>query len=236
MKAHHLLVTAVLCVYTIPIVVEAAVDPKTLIDGLDKLTNQIRKGNPLVEGALNTYNNAMDLYGKLDTSDSTFDEKHRPIELVVVNGLKRALRLRPKRGDTGTYFSSGKWFVHPQNIEISPGGMMPMFVSNTDGSVLTGVSGMLDYEIVGDEDKHFLVGFSNPQFGSYSTYINVLEDKTAKEAYETEDDDLWGDNIKSEKIRDTNYYVSAYIRKGKQGAAKLYEYAIMPKSKLRGKN
>ena len=51
--------------------------------------------------------------------------------------------------------------------------------------MLTGVSGGLDYKIMGSEDDmHLYIGFSNPPKGTYKTFISVNKGKSAEWAYD----------------------------------------------------
>jgi len=187
------------------------------LENLPAILEDFRKGNPIVEHVSNTYDAVMDLYDKLDGADA-FKDRNRPLELTVINGLKKKLRFKNE------YFNSGTFYVHPKPLDIPPGGVSPLFVTNRQAA-LTGVTGGLEYEIVGT-GKSLVIGFTNPLTGGYKNFIDVGAGLTAQYAYENSHDDKVKREPKGE------FEISATKEKPKEGASMRFEYTIVPQGTL----
>lgn len=119
----------------------------------------------------------------VETLDGARELKNRArsMELVIANGSKYPLKFCQE------YFSSGTWFSQP-DLNVAPGDATIATVANRQGSVLTGVTGGMAWEIVGTR-KYLILGFTNPCMGSYKTWIDVLDRPDAKYGYDHSKDD-----------------------------------------------
>lgn len=96
----------------------------------------------------------------------------RSLELFVKNNSRTATISFMKE-----YFCSGGWFEHFLPSDIKPNTYSAGFVSSKC-LALAGVSGGLMFKITisGTSDIFYLIiGFANPVFGSYRTYINISD-------------------------------------------------------------
>ena len=162
------------------------------------------------------YDSAISAYSRFDTGTQDFKEYHRHIEIAITNGVKYQLHYEDDHFDSGTFFE------HPKPIDIEPGTASILYVTNKAGSVLTGVSGGLDYKIKGSTgDQHLYIGFSNPQTGSYKTFVSVGTGKSAEWAY----DQL--DNADFKRVTENGFGVTAAIRPAKRGEYRTFDIVIV---------
>jgi len=183
------------------------------IENLPAIMEEFRKGNPIVEHMSNTYDAVMGLYDKLDGVDA-FKDRGMPMELTIVNGIKKKLRYKK------SYFDSGNFYKHPKPLDIPPGALSALFVSNRQAAP-TGVTGGLEYEIVGT-GKSIYIGFTAPIVGTYKTFIDVGKGKSAKWAYDQSEDD----SIK--RVFKDGYELLATKQLPKEDGKMRFEYTIVP--------
>lgn len=170
-------------------------------------------GKSSIDAVGGLYDSALSVYGRFDGAKELKD-RHRSLELVVVNGTSNNLKYNDEHFDSGTWFESLKPLV------IQPGKAAVAFVANRQGSFMTGVAGGLRFEIEGT-GKYLVIGFTNPHMGSYKTSIHVCgSDKPAKYGYDHAEDD----SIKFYK--EQGFLLAARLSKAKKDAMKLMEYAI----------
>jgi len=186
---------------------------KAAMENLPKIMDEFRKGNPIVEHISNTYDEVMNLYDKLDGADA-FKDRNMPIELTIVNGIKKKLRYK------SSYFDSGTLYKHPKPLDIPPGALSPLFVSNRQAAP-TGVTGGLEYTIVGTPLSLY-IGFTAPILGEYKTFIDVGKGRSAKWAYESSEDD----SIK--RVFKEGYELLATKQLPKEDGKMRFEYTIVP--------
>ena len=105
-----------------------------------------------------------DLFGGADK----LEDRHRSLQLTLANATKHDLLLDEN------YFDSGTWY-HSFPARIKAGDVVIGFVANSQGSVLTGVSGGLGLRLEGT-NVCLGLGFTNPQFGSYKLSAILLPD------------------------------------------------------------
>lgn len=94
-----------------------------------------------------------------------------------------------------TYFDSGRFYTAPTNV--SPFESMTFSASSSDGSYKTGVSGGVVFQLqmpssgTSDQTQDVAIGFTNPEWGSYKTYV------------------MFGNNADTAETNATNKSVSA---------------------------
>ncbi len=188
---------------------------KPQMDRQSKIKEAVLSGKDLInDAASNCYDAAVSFYHKLD-GGSDFKDRHRSLELVIANASNETLEFDSE------YFDAGTWFHHPEPLRLQPGDVTMLFVASNAGSLVTGVNGALKYRIA-STDKCLFVGFSNPNIGSYKTYVAVdHQTQTARWAYERCEDDT----VKV-KPNDFGYQLTAKMRPPKQSPFKLIEYTI----------
>lgn len=136
-----------------------------------------------VSGAIKAGADVLDSVGKLKDSVDTlyrkfdgatlFKERHRTLELLVINATKRRLIWEEAFFDSGTTFSGPVPVnVLPCKGEYAEEGAGLWAVANTAGSILTGVSGGGKWRIEGTPFA-LVIGFTNPQFGEYKNAIGI---------------------------------------------------------------
>ena len=122
---------------------------------------------------------------------------------------------------TSSYFESGSLFDTSRPKDIQAGGKDTIYVANKEGSLATGVAGGLDFKIQGSTgDLNLYIGFSNPQFGSYKTFIAVNKGKSAEWAYDQIDDETF------KRLSQSGFDLTAAIRPGKRGIYRTFEFTI----------
>lgn len=159
------------------------------------------------------YDDTLAVYHKFDGA-TEFKDRHRSLELLLVNGTTKPLAFEEE------YFDSGTWFWSPLPLVIEPGKGSMMYVANRQGSILTGVTGGLRYRIQG-ENKWVYLGFTNPQAGCYKTFITVTSDKKgAQYGYDNAQDDT----VKNFDVE--GYHVQCTMHPPKKCAYKMFQYII----------
>jgi len=173
----------------------------------------IENGKNVLDNVAGMYDSAMSVYGAFDGA-TEFEQRNRSLELVIVNGTEHELRFNDE------HFDSGTWFTSPKPLNIQSGDVSIAFVANRQGSVLTGVTGGMKYEIVGT-GKYLLMGFTNPQVGSYKNFIAVGgNDRTAQWAY----DNSFDDSVKNEYV--DGYHLTCTLHEGSRTPYRRMQYAI----------
>jgi hypothetical protein len=82
-----------------------------------------------------------------------------------------------------SYFNSGRFYTAPTNVP--PFKDMTFSGCASDGSLLTGVSGGVQFQIgVPGNPLTFGIGFSNPQIGAYKASVVAGDGATAEQAYD----------------------------------------------------
>ena len=74
------------------------------------------------------------MYRKFEGA-TEFKERHRSLELAIINGSSKELRFSKE------HFDSGTWFVSPEPLVLKPGEASIAYVASRPGSILTGVTG-----------------------------------------------------------------------------------------------
>ena len=98
-----------------------------------------------------------------------FKDKKRPLILTVVNNLNVGAKLA--RWD----FDSGKAYSHPPlGTVLEPGHAHIFYLSEKDGSFMTGVSGWMEYQRF-DSWRTGCIGFAHPWYGSVKCQGNWTE-------------------------------------------------------------
>jgi hypothetical protein len=179
-----------------------------------KVIGAVTDGRDVINEVGGIYDAALGFYQKLDGA-AEFKERHRSLELVIVNATHEMLEFDSE------YFDTGAWFYHPEPLRIHPGDVSILFVASKAGSFATGVTGGLKYRI-GCTGKALFMGFCNPHIGSYKTFVAVDDQsQSAKWAYDECSDD-------SVKVRenDHGFRLTTRMREPKQSPYKLFEYTI----------
>jgi hypothetical protein len=158
------------------------------------------------------------VYEELSILDGAteFKERHRSIELFIVNGTTTDLVFE----SGGEHFDSGTWFSSLRPLVIKPGHGGLALVANRQGSLFCGVSGGLRLLMKGTPYALFL-GFTNPQFGCMKTAIHVWDSsKTAQDVYEVAADDT------VKRYTEHGYLLVATLRDSKKGGQRMMEFVI----------
>lgn len=100
-----------------------------------------------------------DLFGGADKPE----DRHRSLQLTLINATDHDIILQDH------IFESGTW-VYSFPARIAARQAVTGFVANSQGSILTGVSGGFAFRVEG-QNLSFGLGFTNPQFGGYKTSI-----------------------------------------------------------------
>lgn len=145
----------------------------------------------------------------------------RSLEILVSNETEMMeLEIVEKNGQ---YFYSGCWFEHFSETQIGPGKYEVALVKNRTFT-LTGVSGGLMFKIKKngiDSGDCLIIGFINPTFGRYKTYITV-DSYTPSAQYGY-------DNAKDDSMKNTivkGYKLRALIQDPVYGANKMMVFQI----------
>lgn len=187
-----------------------------MADKLAAVQAAIAAGKDIVNDLAGVYDAALNFYGKFQGA-TDFKDRHRSLELALVNGCPNSLEFDSE------YFDSGTWFTSPQPLVVGPGDTSMSFVANRQGSVMTGVTGGVKYRISGTNLALYM-GFTNPEMGSYKNYVEVRpNDQPARYAYDNSNDD-------SVKIRSNDYgfRLTCTMRNPKISSFRLFEYTIVP--------
>ena len=145
-----------------------------------------------------------------------FKDRHRSLELKIVNGTQHRLEF------VEHFFCSGTFYTNPNPLHIDSGEGSFARAANRAGSIGCGLSGGITYKIAGT-DYFFYVGFTNPHWGCYKTFIDVGKGKSAEWAYEQCNDD----SVK--QIDKQGFYARATMHEPHESPCKLFQYAIMHK-------
>ena len=178
----------------------------------------VEKQKPIFDEMPKFYNATISSYSGFDNGTEVFKMFHRHLELAIINGCKYQLSFEE------SYFNSGKFFKEPKPLDILPGSASIIYVISGTGSALKGVSGGMDYKIKGlskDSDMRLYIGFSNPRFGIYKTFVTIKQGKSAKWAYEQIKDGSY------KKEEEGDLGVTASIRPAKRGVQRLFEFVIL---------
>lgn len=180
---------------------------------LAAIQNAIATGASILDSVADVYDSAMRVYGAFDGA-TDFSQRHRSLELCIVNGTSKDLRFYEE------YFDSGTWFTSPKPLIIPPGEVSVAYVANKQGSVCTGVSGGIKYEIVGSI-CYMLCGFTNPHMGSYKNFVAISwSDGTAKGAY----DNCYDDTVKMQTIE--GFSVTCTMHEPKKSPFRMMQYTV----------
>ena len=94
----------------------------------------IEAGRSVIDAVSGLYDSAINFYGKFEGA-LEFKNRHRSLELVIINGCSKEIKF------SNEHFDSGTWFVSPKPLDLKPGEASIAYVANRQGSVATGVSG-----------------------------------------------------------------------------------------------
>lgn len=121
--------------------------------------------------------------GYIDGLKGTFEgswsvkDRTRSLQLTFVNLTDKDILLED------TFFDSGTWF-QSWSPEIKAGMVQQGTVANSQGSVMTGVTGGMRLKIK-DTQTYIYLGFTNPFTGSYKHYVELNKDwKQARHGYD----------------------------------------------------
>lgn len=99
------------------------------------------------------------------------------------------------------YFDSGRFWTAPTNVP--PFESMTFSGCESDGSIMTGVSGGVQFSIaIPNNAQQFSAGFSNPEIGAYKA--SVAAGGTPQSAYNAIDNSTISDSIGPIQGTDTN--------------------------------
>jgi len=139
---------------------------------LGEISAAIKAGTDVVTSTTKLVDSVDTLYRRFEGA-SQFKERHRTLELLVINATKRRLIWEDAFFDSGTTFAGPLPLnVLPCKGEYAEEGAGLWAVANTSGSFLTGVSGGGKWRIEGTPFS-LVIGFTNPQFGEYKTAIGI---------------------------------------------------------------
>lgn len=161
--------------------------------------------------------------GKLYASvEGTMDlaDRHRSLEMVIVNATRHPLLWEEPYFDSGTTFSGPM----PINIapvdEVDPMGAALWTVANDKGSILTGVSGAGKWLIAGTR-LAVNIGFTNPQYGGFKNEIGIVgRDAAPRLAY------LACDNMHAKEYDLCGFDVNVYPDAGRLGGSRRFVFCI----------
>ncbi|MDJ0517763.1 MAG: hypothetical protein QNJ74_16460 [Trichodesmium sp. MO_231.B1] len=143
-----------------------------------------------------------------------FSDRHRSLELLVINGSNEKLTWEEP------YFDSGTTFEGPKPMNIAPGEMSLYKVANRQGSFATGVSGGAKWLIEGT-DRSLIIGFTNPHMGGYKYELGIRsKNESAEWGYDNSDND------DAKQHTQSGYYISVWMEKGVESPYKRYVYCI----------
>ncbi|WP_455925447.1 hypothetical protein [Pseudomonas putida] len=179
----------------------------------------IDAGTDIVNSVVGLKDAVMNLYGSFEGAKA-FADRHRSLEMVVVNATRRRLVWE------NSFFDSGTTFAGPMPLNVlpvdthEPVGATLWTVANGQGSVMTGVSGAGKWRIEGTRFA-LVVGFTNPQFGSFKSEIGVVgRDAAARIAYDA------CDNVDAKQYEALGYTVSVIADEAKAGGNRRFVFCI----------
>jgi hypothetical protein len=149
-----------------------------------------------------------------------FGERHRSLELIVVNATRRRLIWQESIFNSGTTFAGPM----PMNVlpvdTIDPTGATLWTVANGQGSLLTGVSGGGKWRLEGTPFS-LVLGFTNPQFGSIKSEIGLVScDARADLAYNA------CANLEAKHYEMLGYTLSVYADEARAGGDRRLVFCI----------
>lgn len=177
------------------------------------LKEAISSGKDILGDMGEIVDKALAFYGKFEGA-LEFRDRHRSLELTVVNACRYTLEFDSE------HFDSGTWFVSPQPLVIEPGNISVLYVADRQGSFCCGVSGGLKYRIAGS-GKCLYVGFTNPHMGCYKTFVDVTGGSEGPQyAYDNSQDDT----VKQKNAG--GFRVTCTLKEGKKSPFKNFQYTI----------
>lgn len=160
-----------------------------------------------------------DLYGSFEGAKN-FSDRHRSLELVIINATRHKLVWDESFFDSGTTFAGPVPLNVTPALENEPTGAVLWTVANGQGSFLTGVSGAGKWNLEGTE-LALVIGFTNPQFGSYKNEIGIVGRRAKPRlAY----DASFHANAKRHNMM--GYTVTAYSETAQGGGMRRFVYCI----------
>ncbi|KAL3857220.1 hypothetical protein ACJMK2_011912 [Sinanodonta woodiana] len=104
------------------------------------------------------------------TEIKEFKQRWRSLEICIDNKTSEALSFIESY-----FFTGGMFQINENPRDVVPRSGSVYFLANT--SYLTGVSGGWKFKVVG-KDLYLYIGFSNPLFGSYKTFVHLTKNGT----------------------------------------------------------
>ena len=180
---------------------------------VEKLGNAIKQGADILNQGAALYDAVQGIYNRLEGA-TKLEERHRSLELLIVNVSKHRLTW------SAPYFDSGTSIWGPIEMNVEPGKASLWTVANRGGSVLTGVTGGGKWNIDGT-DSSFIIGFCNPAMGSHK---NIVAIRGADEA------PRWGydnsENDDAKQFTQSGFYVKVYMDQPKFSPYRRFVYCI----------
>lgn len=178
------------------------------------------KGGTEVIGAVSELKSAVEQLYQSFEGAKDFKDRHRSLELLVINATSKPLTWQPPYFDSGTTYAGPIPINVPAADADHPAGVSLWTVANGQGSIATGVSGAGKWKI-GNSGFSFLIGFTNPQFGSFKNAIIIAPDNAAaKSAYDASED------VHAKQVSDHGFTATVYADEGKVGGHRRFVFAI----------
>ncbi len=179
----------------------------------------IDAGKDIINSVTELHSAVMKLYGAFEGAKA-FGDRHRTLELIIVNATSHRLVWE------GSFFDSGTTFAGPapMNIdpidELHPIGATLWTVANGQGSIMTGVSGAGKWRIEGTRFA-LDIGFTNPQFGGFKSEIGVVgAGAPVRLAYDA------CDNVEAKQYEVLGFNVAVYADQAAAGGDRRFVYCI----------
>ncbi|MBO9883563.1 hypothetical protein [Xanthomonas sp. D-109] len=184
-----------------------------------RVTQAVQAGVDVTNSVVELKNTVMNLYSAFEGA-AEFCDRHRTLELLVVNGTQQRLIWEESFFDSGTTFAGPT----PMNImpisEQSLTGASLWAVANSKKSILTGVSGAGKWRIEGS-DLALAIGFTNPQIGATKSAIGIVgRNAPVRVAYDACED------ADAKQYSALGYVVGVYADHEKAGGQRRFVYCI----------
>jgi len=126
------------------------------------------------------------------------EEKTRPISVILINKSGGTLAFRRN------WFDSGRVWNAWNEYELGPEKASVAYFSNSDGGIMTGVSGLSVFEM--DDGCWYYLGFSNPFAGSYKMCCHI----TRKQPDEVNLNEVYDTFVQNSSGKNTNQYATSF--------------------------
>ncbi len=186
---------------------------------VDLVTEALNAGADVIYAVVELNKAVMNLYSAFEGS-TEFSDRHRTLELVVVNATQKRLIWEKSFFESGTTFAAPIPFNIMPVAEQSLTGALLWGVANAKGSIMTGVSGAGKWRIEGSEFA-LAIGFTNPQFGVMKSAIGIVgRDAPVRVAYDACEDG------EAKQYSAMGYVVRVYANNAQAGGQRRFVYCI----------